>query len=196
MKCFSAIILAVFFLAAADSKVVPASESQQTGDTQSVQLSDRIKEAQEAINNFGAQLQQQFNLPNQEEIINTVNEHKTNFVNNVQSYLKTMSEEIQAKSPELESIWTNMKDKVSEAINKLSVNPETTEQLTQLRTKFQEGVQTLVTETENVAKTINENSSKVQDDIAKYARQAIDIAVQATHDLNNQLKQTTPAPQS
>ncbi|XP_071572312.1 apolipophorin-III-like protein [Temnothorax nylanderi] len=194
MRCLPAVILAVL-LVATEGKVVPASdvESQQTG-TQPLQLSDHIKEAQAVINNLGAQLQQQLNLPNQEELINTMKEQSTNLVNNVQAYLKNVSDEIKAKSPELENLWTNMKSKLSETFDNLNVNSETTEQVNQLGAKFQEGVQTLVTESENVAKTINENSSKVQEGIAKLTKQAIDIALQASQNLNHQLQQATPAP--
>lgn len=103
--------------------------------------------------------------------------------------------QVKAKSPELENLWTNMKSKLSETFDNLNVNPETTEQVNQLRAKFQDGVQTLVTESENVAKTINENSSKVQEGIAKLTKQAIDIAVQASRNLNQQLQQATPVPQ-
>jgi len=103
--------------------------------------------------------------------------------------------QIKAKSPELENLWTSMRNKLSETFDNLNVNPETTEQVNQLRAKFQEGVQTLVTESENAAKTITENSGKVQEGIAKLAKQAIDIAVQASQNLNNQLQQaTTPQP--
>ncbi|XP_011874795.1 PREDICTED: uncharacterized protein LOC105565864 [Vollenhovia emeryi] len=195
MKCLPAVILAVL-LVATESKVVPASdvESQQTG-TQPLQLSDYIKEAQNAINNFGAQLQQ--NLPNQEEFFNTMKEQSNNLATNIQAYMQNMTDEIKAKSPELETIWANMKTRLSEAVDNLNVNPETSEQVNQLRTKFQEGVQTIVTESENVAKTINENSSKVQEGIAKLTKQAIDMAVQASQNFNNQLQQaTTPVPQA
>jgi len=90
-----------------------------------------------------------------------------------------------------------MKNKLSETFNNLNVNPETTEQINQLSTKFQEGVQTLVSESENAAKTISENSSKVQEGIAKFTKQAIDIAVQASQNLSNQLQQaTTPQPEN
>lgn len=80
-------------------------------------------------------------------------------------------------------------------VDKIQVNPETTEQVNQLRAKFQEGVQTLVTESENTAKAISENSAKVQEGIAKFTKEAIDIAVQASQNLKNHLQQAT-TPQS
>ncbi|KAG5331146.1 APL3 protein, partial [Acromyrmex charruanus] len=193
MRYLLSVILAVL-LVTTEGKVVPTSdvENQQT-DTQPLQLSDHIREAQNLINNLNAQLQQQ--LPNQQDFNTAIKEGTTNLVSNVQMFFKNMSDEIKAKSPELESVWTNMKNKLSETFNNLNVNPETTEQINQLSTKFQESVQTLVSESENAAKTISENSSKVQEGIAKFTKQAIDIAVQASQNLSNQLQQaTTPQP--
>jgi len=91
----------------------------------------------------------------------------------------------------LETLWTNVKTRLSDVVDKLNVNPETTEQVNQLRTTFQEGIQTLVTESENAAKNISENSAKVQEGIAKITKQAIDIAVQASENLKTQLQQAT-----
>ncbi|EGI59380.1 PREDICTED: apolipophorin-3-like [Acromyrmex echinatior] len=195
MRYLLSVILTVL-LVTTEGKVVPTSdvENQQT-DTQPLQLSDHIREAQNLINNLSAQLQQQ--LPNQQDVNTAIKEGTTNLVSNVQMFFKNMSDEIKAKSPELESVWTNMKNKLSETFNNLNVNPETTEQINQLSTKFQESVQTLVSESENAAKTISENSSKVQEGIAKFTKQAIDIAVQASQNLSNQLQQaTTPQPEN
>jgi SMC interacting uncharacterized protein involved in chromosome segregation len=100
--------------------------------------------------------------------------------------------QVKNKSPELENIWTNFKTKLNEMVEKVTVNPETTEQINQLRARFQEGLQTVLTESENTAKSIGENSSKLQDDIAKLTKNAVDIAVQASQSLNNQLQQTAP----
>lgn len=100
--------------------------------------------------------------------------------------------QVKNKSPEVENIWTNFKTKLNDMVEKVTVNPETTEQLNQLRTRFQEGLQTLVTESENTAKSISENSGKLQEDIAKFTKNAIDIAVQASQNLNDQLHQAAP----
>jgi len=96
MKYFLAIILGVAFIAVfIESKAVPNGEddTQQSG-TQPLQLSDHIREAQNLINNLGAQLQQQLNLPNQEELANTFKEQSTNLANNVQEYIKNITEEV------------------------------------------------------------------------------------------------------
>lgn len=93
----------------------------------------------------------------------------------------------------MENLWANVKTRLSDVVDRLNVNPETTEQVNQLRTTFQEGIQTLVTESENAAKSITENSSKVQEGIAKITKQAIDIAVEASQNLKNQLQQATTA---
>ncbi|KMQ88383.1 hypothetical protein RF55_12146 [Lasius niger] len=195
MKCLVPFILAVV-LVATEGKVVPASdvESQQTG-TQPLEktIADHIKEAQNVITNLGAQIRE--HMPDQGDFLNTMQEHTNNFAKNVNEYLKNVTEEVKAKSPELENLWTNMKTKLSDMVDNIQVNPETTEQVNQLRAKFQEGVQTLVTESENTAKAISENSAKVQEGIAKFTKQAIDIAMQASQNLNNHLQQaTTPQP--
>lgn len=84
-----------------------------------------------------------------------------------------------------------MQTKLSEMANNLNTNPETTEQLNQLKEKFTQGLHTIMSESENVAKNINENSAKVQEGIAELTKQAVDLAVQASQNLNNQLKQAT-----
>ncbi|XP_072755495.1 apolipophorin-III-like protein [Anoplolepis gracilipes] len=198
MKCLVSFILAVFLIAA-EGKVVPASnvENQQTTtDSLESALANRIQEAKAAISNFGTQIQEHLpNLPKQDEILNTFREQSSNFVNNLNEYIKNVTEEVKTKNPELENIWTDLKSKLSEAVDKLNINSETTEQINQLGTKFQEGVQTIVTESEKTAKAISENSAKVQEGIAKLTKQAIDIAVTASQNLNNQLQQaTTPQP--
>lgn len=96
--------------------------------------------------------------------------------------------QVKTKSPELENVWTNFKTKLTEMVDKVAVDPETTEQINQLRTKFQEGVQTMMTESENVAKSISENSGKLGEDIEKFTKNAIDIAVKASQNLNNHLQ--------
>ncbi|XP_070171971.1 apolipophorin-III-like protein [Polyergus mexicanus] len=194
MKCLVPFILALVLIAA-EAKVVPASdvENQQTSaQTFEASIADRIKEAQNVISNLGAQIQE--HLPNHDELLNTFKEHSTGLVNNINEYIKNVTEEVKAKSPELENLWTNLKTKLSEAVDKLNVNQETTDQMNQLGVKFQEGVQAILTESENSAKTISENSAKVQEGIAKLTKQAIDIAVQASQSLNNQLQQATPQP--
>lgn len=92
MRYLLSVILAVL-LVTAEGNVVPTSDvgNQQT-DTQPLQLSDRIKEAQNVINDLGAQLQQK--LPNQQEFLDAIKEQSTNLFNNVHTYLKNMSNEV------------------------------------------------------------------------------------------------------
>lgn len=96
MKCLVLFFLAVV-LVAAEGKVVPASdvETQQTG-TQSSEstLTDRFREAQNIISSLGTQLQEQFNLPHQSDLLTTIQEHTNNFAKNVTEYLKNVSEEV------------------------------------------------------------------------------------------------------
>lgn len=94
MKCSVSLILALVLIAA-EGKVVPASdvENQQTG-TQTVEavLADRFREVQNAITNLGTQIQE--HLPNQDELLNTLKEHSTGLVNNINEYLKNATEEV------------------------------------------------------------------------------------------------------
>lgn len=94
MKCLSVVILALVVIAA-ESKVLPASnvESQQT-ETQPLQLSDQIREAQNQIASLGAQLQDLLHLPNQEEIANTIKEQSSNLANSIQSFMKNVTDEV------------------------------------------------------------------------------------------------------
>ncbi|XP_020292026.1 uncharacterized protein LOC109858813 [Pseudomyrmex gracilis] len=195
MKCLSVVILALVVIAA-ESKVLPASnvESQQT-ETQPLQLSDQIREAQNQIASLGAQLQDLLHLPNQEEIANTIKEQSSNLANSIQSFMKNVTDEIKTKTPELENLWENVKTKLADIPSNLNVNPETTEQVNQLQAKFQEGLQTLVNESENVAKALNKNSEKMQDSISKFTKQALDIVAQASQNFNNQLQQSSSTAQ-
>jgi len=90
MKYLLSIILAVL-LVTTEGKVVSTSdvENQQT-DTQPPQLSDHIREAQNLINNLGAQLQQL----NQKDLNTAIKEGTTNLVSNVQMFFKNMSDEV------------------------------------------------------------------------------------------------------
>uniref|UniRef100_A0A348G623 Apolipophorin 2 n=1 Tax=Odontomachus monticola TaxID=613454 RepID=A0A348G623_ODOMO len=194
MRCILAVAFAVV-LVVAEGKVLPASdvENQQTAN-QTPQLADLFREAQAAITTFNTQIQEKLNLPNQEEFMNTVKENANTFASNIQQLAHNITEEV-SKNPELENILTNLKNKMTEAVDKMTVNPETTEQINQLRARFQEGVQTVMTESENVAKSISSNSEKLQQDITKFTKDAIDMAVQASQNLNNQLQQAaTQAP--
>jgi len=95
MKHFLAIALGVVFIAVfIESKAVPGEDDTQQTGTQPLQLSDHIREAQNLINNLGAQIQQQLNFPNQEELANTFKEQSTNLANNVQEYIKNITEEV------------------------------------------------------------------------------------------------------
>lgn len=94
MKCLVSLILALVLIAA-EGKVVPASdvENQQTGtQTLEAALADRFREAQNVITNLGAQIQE--HLPNQDELLNTLKEHSTGLVNNINEYLKNATEEV------------------------------------------------------------------------------------------------------
>lgn len=69
---------------------IPAGEV----STQPMQLSELITQAQASINNFGEELQKKLNLPDQESVAKTIQAQTTNFVTNVQDYVKKVSDDV------------------------------------------------------------------------------------------------------
>ncbi|XP_015593150.1 uncharacterized protein LOC107266793 [Cephus cinctus] len=157
---------------------------------QPVQLSDLIAQAQSNINNLGTQIQQQLQLIDQETIVNTIKNQSSTLASNVQSYVNQVSEDVKSKSPEIEKLWADIKGKLSKAVNDINAQlPDGQQQAAELQAKFNAGIQTIVQESDKVAKSISQNSSKVREEVANFTKQAVDIAVQATQNLNNQLQQ-------
>lgn len=95
MKIAYLIVLTVF-LVYTEAKVVPPSnvEAQQTSSNQPLQLSELISQAQTNINNLAVQLQEKLSLPDQETLVNSVKEQSTNFVNNLQQFVKNVTEQV------------------------------------------------------------------------------------------------------
>ncbi|XP_003701476.1 apolipophorin-III-like protein [Megachile rotundata] len=186
MKSILAVILAIALIS--EAKVAPESTTNSQG-TPELQLSDLISQAQANINNLAKQIQEQWNLPDQETIVKTVKEQSTNFVNNIQEYVKNMTEEVKNKSPELERAWNDVKGKLNKVVEDINSGiPNAQQQVADLQAKFQQGVQTVLKETDNAAKSLSQQSGKIQEDFAKFTKQAVDIAVEATQNLNNQLQ--------
>lgn len=71
--------------------------------------------------------------------------------------------------------------------------PNAKESAEQLQKQFQEGVQTLVKESNTIAESFKQNSGTVKEEIAGFTKKAVDIAVEATHNLNEQLKTVAAA---
>lgn len=92
------------------------------------------------------------------------------------------------KTPELETMWNDVKGKLTKVVNDIS-GPEAQQQVAELEAKFQQGVQVMLKESDKAAKSLGTHSEKIQEDLAKFAKQAVDIAVQATQNLNTQLQQ-------
>lgn len=191
MKTFIAVLcLAVL----AQCNVVP--ENGHAGQEQNgiTQLNNLIEQARSNIDNLAKQIQEQMNLPSQETVVNVVKEQSNNFVHTVQDYMKNITEQIQEKNPELERLWTDVKGKLNKVVEDITSGiPNAQEQAAELQAKFQEGVQVLVKESDNAVKSLNENSGKLKEDIAKFTKQAVDIAVEATQSMNNQLQQVAHA---
>ncbi|KAF7392828.1 uncharacterized protein V1477_012637 [Vespula maculifrons] len=189
MKIAYLIVLTVF-LVYTEAKIVPSSnvEAQQTN--QPLHLSELISQAQANINTLAAQFQEKINLPDQETIVNTVKEQSTSFVNNLQQFVKNVTEQVSEKTPELERLWVDVKGKLNKVVEDINAQiPNASEQVNQLQTKLQEGLQVLVQESDKTAKAVSKNSEKVQEDIAKFTKQAVELAVETTQNLNTQLQQ-------
>ncbi|XP_034171096.1 apolipophorin-III-like protein [Osmia lignaria lignaria] len=186
MKSILAIILAVALMS--EAKIAPGSTNSQ--GTPELQLSDLISQAQANINALAKQIQEQLNIPDQETIVKTVKEQSTNFVHNIQDYVKNITEEVKNKSPELERALNDVKSKLNKVVEDINSGiPNAQQQVNELQAKFQQGVQTVLKETDTAAKSLSQQSEKIQEDFAKFTKQAVDIAVQATQNLNNQLQQ-------
>ncbi|XP_043496308.1 uncharacterized protein LOC122520281 [Polistes fuscatus] len=190
MKSTFLIVLTVI-LAYTEAKAVSSEnvETQQTSN-QPLQLSELISQAQASINSLTAELQDKMNLPDQQTVVNTVKEQSTNFVNSLQELMKNVTEQVKEKSPELERLWTDVKGRLSKVVDDINAQiPDAREQVNQLQAKLQEGLQTVVQESDKTVKAVSQNSQKVQEEIGKLTKQAVELAVETTQNLNNQLKQ-------
>ncbi|XP_071862511.1 apolipophorin-III-like protein [Bombus fervidus] len=186
MKTILTIIFAIALVS--EAKVAPSSTTNSQGSPE-VQLTELINQAQTNINNLAKQIQEQWNIPDQETIVKTVKEQSTNFITNIQSYMKNITEEVKTKTPELERLWDGVKVKLNKVVEDINSGiPNAQQQVNELQTKFQEGVQTVLKESDKAAKSLGQHSGKIQEDLAKFTKQAVDIAVEATQNLNNQLQ--------
>ncbi|GAB1861841.1 Apolipophorin-III [Camponotus japonicus] len=90
MKYLVPFILAVV-LVAAEGKVLPASDVENQHTNTQEPSTDPLKQVQDLFNNWGTQMQQ--HLPNQDEFLNTLKEHSTGLVNNMNDFIKNVTEE-------------------------------------------------------------------------------------------------------
>ncbi|XP_024224299.1 apolipophorin-III-like protein [Bombus vancouverensis nearcticus] len=186
MKTIFTIIFAIALVS--EAKVAPSSTTNSQGSPE-VQLTELINQAQTNINNLAKQIQEQWNIPDQETMVKTVKEQSTNFITNIQNYMKNITEEVKTKTPELERLWDGVKVKLNKVVEDINSGiPNAQQQVNELQTKFQEGVQTVLKESDKAAKSLSQHSGKIQEDLAKFTKQAVDIAVEATQNLNNQLQ--------
>lgn len=91
MKTIFTIIFAIVLVS--EAKVAPSSTTNSQGSPE-VQLTELINQAQANINNLAKQIQEQYNIPDQETIVKTVKEQSSNFITNIQSYMKNITEEV------------------------------------------------------------------------------------------------------
>ncbi|KAK0080780.1 hypothetical protein PV325_013329 [Microctonus aethiopoides] len=160
-------------------------------------FADLIAQAQAGIENLRKDIQEKLNLPDQDTVVNTIKTQSTNLVENVQNYIKQVSEDVKAKSPELEQTWNGVKEKLTKVVDDINAQiPNAKEQASQLQAKLTNGLDILVVESNKAAQAIGQNSEKIREDFAKITKQAVDIAVQTTRNLDNQLRElaVTDAP--
>lgn len=197
MKSTLVFALALAVVAATEAKVVPAANtvSSTANSQESVanQLSELINQAQANINDFAKQIQEKLNLPDQETLLKNVKEQTNTFATNFEAYLKNVSAEVQSKSPELESVWNDVKGKIAKSLDVVN-SGNANQQLADLEAKFKQGVQLVLAESDNTAKNLSQHSGKIQEEIAKFTKQAVDLTVEATQNLNNLLQQTAATP--
>lgn len=110
MKTILTIIFSIILIS--EAKVAPTSTTNSQG-TPDVQLSELISQTQANINNLAKQIQEQWNIPDQDTIVKTVKDQSANFVNNIQDYIKNVTEEVKTKTPELERSWNDVKTMLS-----------------------------------------------------------------------------------
>lgn len=197
MKSTLAIALALAVVAVTEGKVARATATTpNTADTQASvgsQLSDFITQAQTNINNLAKQIQEKLNLPDQETLLKNVKDQTNDFATTFDAYLKNVTAEVQKKSPELETVWNDVKAKIAKGLEVVT-SGETSQQLADLEAKFKQGVQVVLTESDNTAKNLNQHSGKIQEEIAKFTKQAVDLSIEATQNLNNLLQQAAATP--
>nr|UEP64249.1 apolipophorin [Cotesia flavipes] len=190
MKSICGIIIAVLVT---NSYSMPAGEVA----NQPPQLSDLITQAQASINNFGEELKKKLNLPDQETVAKTIQSQTTNFVNNVQDYVKKVSEDIKTKNPELEKVWDDIKEKFNKVTDDINAQiPNAQDQAKQLQEKLTQGFNTLVEESNKASKAIGKDSEKIQEDVAKITKQAIELVLETTKNFETKLRElaVTEAP--
>ncbi|XP_058790345.1 uncharacterized protein LOC131663756 [Phymastichus coffea] len=156
---------------------------------QPFQLPEFISNAQKNLNELAQNIKNQINIPDQETVVNTLKNQSSSFVTNVQSYIDNVSEEIKKKTPELQNVWSDIKTKLNKVVEDINAQvPHAKESAEQLQKQFNEGVQTLVKESNNFAEQVKQNAGPIKEEIASFTKKAVDIAVEASENLNEQLK--------
>ncbi|XP_063981352.1 uncharacterized protein LOC135164681 [Diachasmimorpha longicaudata] len=159
-------------------------------------LSDLIEQAKAGITNLGQELSKRLEKDSQ-STLESLKTQSSSFANNLQDLLNKISEDVKAKSPEIQKAWDGVKTKFSGVVNDINAQiPQAQEQASQLGTKLTQGLNLLIEESSKAAKEISKSSETVQEDLAKFTKQAVEIAVKTTNNLDTQLRQlaVTEAP--
>lgn len=97
----------------------------------------------------------------------------------------------------MEKLWSSVKTTLNKAADDISAQiPVAKDQAAQLEAKFFNGIQTIVKQSDLAAQNLSRNSGQLQEDISRLAKKAVEIAVQATQQLNSQLQQAAPKPKA
>ncbi|XP_011307460.1 uncharacterized protein [Fopius arisanus] len=152
-------------------------------------LADLIEQAKAGITNLGQELSKRLEKDGQ-TTLDSLKTQSSTFANNLQELLNKVSEDVKAKSPEIQKAWDGVKNKFTGVINDINAQiPQAQEQASQLGAKLTNGLNVLVEESNKAAQEISKNSEKVQEDLAKFTKQAVEIAVKTTNNLDAQLRQ-------
>lgn len=173
--------------------VVVVSQAAPEGDKavaiQYPQLSEIFETAQKNINELAANIKTQLNLPDQEKVVEAIKASSADFANQVQKLAKSVTDQVKEKQPEIEKVLADIKTRLSKVAEDINANiPNAKESAEQLQKKFQEGVETIIKESNTIAETFKANSGQVKEEIAGFTKKAVDLAVEATQSLNEQLK--------
>ena len=88
------VVFSVVALAAAKPQKAASEPVQDVTANQPTNLAELISNAQANINNIGKQIQEQLNIPDQTAVVNTIKTQSANLVNNVQTFMSQVSEDV------------------------------------------------------------------------------------------------------
>lgn len=102
--------------------------------------------------------------------------------------------QIKAKTPEVEKVWQDLKVRIGKVAEDINANvPNAKESAEMIQKQFNEGVQTIIRESNTIADAIKANSGQVKEEVGQFTKKVVDIAVEATQNLNKSLQAAAAA---